>query len=126
MEILQWGETGLQKINLSECTNLRKTASPSKNSFINITSFESTFQGCISLIQIPQDLFENCPNVTSLSFAFWGCTGLTGETPTLWIKGTNMEENNYKGNPDGLACFWKCTGLSNYDIIPEYWKESGE
>ena len=45
LEIKQWGETGLESIYLRNCTNLRKIASPSENSFVNITSFNSAFFG---------------------------------------------------------------------------------
>ena len=149
LEIKQWGETGLQFINLRGCENLRKIASPSENSFVNITSFDGAFSWCTSLTEIPEDLFANClnvtsfnatflwctslteipeglfancPNITDFSGMFASCTGLTGEAPELWTRGTNTEENGYMGNPDGESCFDSCTGLTNYDNIPDYWK----
>lgn len=122
IEITQWGNTGLEEINLSGCSNLRKIASPNKNSFINVESFENafaactsltaiptdlfdncpnvesfeeTFTYCTSLIEIPKDLFDNCPNVESYKYTFFGCSGLTGNAPELWKLGTNSEENDY-------------------------------
>lgn len=54
---------------------------------------------------------------------FWGCTNLEGNVPELWKLGSNTEENNYEGYPDGEGCFYDCTSLSNYPIIPDYWKK---
>ena len=151
IEIVQWGETGLERINLSECTKLRKIASPSENSFSNMYAdgFRSAFRGCTSLTEIPEDLFSNCPQVTSFRetfesctslteiptnlfsnclnvesffWTFGDCTALTGEVPKLWERVPNGAENGYEGTPDGNSCFAYATGLSNYNDIPEYWK----
>lgn len=121
IEITQWGNTGLEEINLSGCSNLRKIASPNKNSFINVESFENAFAACTSLTEIPKDLFDNCPNVQSYRKTFYGCNNLTGNAPEIWKSGTNSEENNYRGNPNGWACFAECNNLTNYDSIPYYW-----
>ena len=155
IEVLQWGKTGLKYIYLGNCENLRKIASPSVNSFKylyenglenafmsctafteipsdlfancpQITSFNGTFYGCTSLKNIPQNLFDNCQNVINFIWTFGDCTDLTGEAPELWTRGTNTEENSYQGNPDGVNCFEGCTNLSNYDLIPQYWKDSHE
>lgn len=48
IEIEQWGSIGLTKVELSNCINLRKIASPTKNSFVN----NDTFSGCTSLTLI--------------------------------------------------------------------------
>ena len=61
LEIEQWGETGLEMVDLSGCTNLRKIASPSKKSFANLLNYEDefgktlciTFTNCTSLKEIP-------------------------------------------------------------------------
>ena len=65
IEVLQWGETGLEEIALEYCVNLRKIASPTANSFANITDFFRAFSGCTSLTSIPADLFANCQVVKS-------------------------------------------------------------
>ena len=154
IEVLQWGETGLGYIYLGNCQNLRKIASPTINSFKDldskyglssafsrctslteipsdlfsncpqVTSFKWTFYDCESLITIPQNLFDNCLKVKSFAMTFDNCTGLTGYAPELWTRGTNTEGNSYQGIPDGCNCFCGCTGLSNYDIIPGYWKHA--
>ena len=145
VEIAQWGSTGLTKIDLSGCINLRKIASPTKNSFANITSFEAafyecssltsipsdlfancanvssfagTFYGCSSLTSIPSNLFANCPNVLSFEATFYGCTSLTGNSIRLWAEG----REGITETQGGKQCYTDCTGLSDYDQIPENWK----
>ena len=152
IEVLQWGETGLKKVELSKCENLRKIASPSENSFINIepeygfsgafsnctslteipedlfsncpqvTSFEGTFEYCTNLTIIPQNLFSNCLNVEKFFWTFFGCTNLSGEAPKLWERVPNGSTNDYIGSPNGNGCFYNAIGLSNYNEIPNYWK----
>ena len=84
IEIAQWGETGLQKIHLSGCTNLRKIASPSQNSFTRVTDFNYTFENCISLTSIPADLFNNCSEITDFGGTFAGCSSLTDIPASLF------------------------------------------
>ena len=153
LEIIQWGETGLEYISLEECINLRKIASPTEKSFEKITDFSYTFAGCTSLTRIPENLFANCPNVTTFeaTFAdctsltsipstlfanclkvtnfvgtFYRCTGLTGEPIKLWERVPNGSTNNYIGKPNGEGCYYKATGLNNYENIPEYWRAPGK
>ena len=108
IEITQWGETGLEGIYLGECRNLRKIASPTENSFKNITDFSYTFFGCTGLTSIPEDLFANCPNVTDFSYTFFGCTGLTSIPEDLFANCPNVT--------DFSCTFVGCTGLTS---IPE-------
>lgn len=126
IEVLQWGETGLKKIRLKDCENLRKIGSPTANSFINVTSFYYGFAYCTSLESIPVDLFENCPNVTDFIHTFSKCTSLTGNAPELWQRVPNGSENGYEGTPNGRNCFSYCIQLENYAEIPVYWKNSPE
>lgn len=149
IEISQWGETGLEKIELSDCINLKKIASPTEKSFNKVTSFNSTFSNCEGLQEIPEDLFNSCPYVTNFSgtffhctslqnipeglfdncsyvtdfnYTFQGCTNLTGNAPKLWERVQNGAENDYYGTPKGKGCFENCTNLNNYEEIPDFWK----
>ena len=149
LEIIQWGETGLEKVCLKDCTKLRKIASPTEKSFEKITDFSYGFAVCETLTSIPEDLFANCPNVTDFTLTFYGCTsltsipstlfanclnvtnfggtfyectGLTGEPIKLWERVPNGSTNDYKGIPDGNGCYCNATGLNNYENIPEYWR----
>ena len=108
IEILQWGETGLEDICLRACTNLRKIASPTENSFTNLQDFSSTFLNCTSLTSIPEDLFANCPNVQSFEGTFQGCTNLTSIPKDLFANCPNVESF--------MRTFYECTSLTS---IPE-------
>ena len=153
IEIVQWGETGLEFVDFSCCSNLKRIAKPSENSFKlitdfyltfcectslesipeglfdncpNVTSFEGTLSGCTSLESIPEGLFDNCPNVTSFVGTFSQCTKLSGKAPELWKRGNNSQENEYEGNPYGNGCFKDCNNLNNYNEIPDFWKTAGK
>ena len=131
------------------CYNLNEIVSPTENSFIkllgisfpdtriqsipenlfancpNVIYFNNTFEGC-SITSIPENLFDNCKEVELFFKTFFYCEKITGNAPELWTRGTNSEENNYEGNPDGFNCFAGCEGLENYDVIPHYWKNMAE
>ena len=150
ISIEDWGYTGSQEYHFYDCENLTTIASPRSNTFKNVISFEGafsgcssltsipadlfancsqvtnfgrTFSGCTNLATIPADLFANCTQVTNFNSTFNGCTNLTGEAIPLWERVEDGAENDYQGNPDGEGCYYGCTQLTNYDIIPEYWKK---
>ena len=108
LEIIQWGETGLEKVRLEYCTKLRKIASPTEKSFEKITDFSYGFYGCESLTSIPEKLFANCPNVTNFEGTFASCTSLTSIPSTLFANCPNVT--------DFKCTFYGCTGLTS---IPE-------
>ena len=111
LEITQWGETGLEEVDLSHCTNLRKIASPSENSFINIDpeyGFQGAFEYCGKLTEIPEDLFSNCPQITSFNGTFSNCLSLTSLPQTLFSKCMNVTDFQY--------AFFGCTGLTGNAI----------
>ena len=153
IEVLQWGETGLEYINLGNCNNLRKIASPSENSFINIEAeygFAGAFFYCTSLTEIPEDLFSNCSQVKDFSATFAYCSGLekipenlfancsnvevfegtfafcenlTGNAINLWQRVPNGANNDYIGIPEGQGCYYECEKLNDYYEIPGYWRD---
>ena len=149
MRVEQWGTTGLKKIYLKDLNNLTQIAQPTENSFkdlrdvsfggtgitsipdgmfINctqITSFFFTFAECSNLAEIGKNIFEGCKPENFMA-TFANCTNLVGDAPELWELGTNSEENDYQGSPDGCGCFYNCTNLENYDDIPNYWKTKPE
>lgn len=108
VEIKQWGETGLEHISFEECTNLRKIASPTENSFSRIEAFDSAFAGCTSLTEIPEDLFSNCPNVISFSGTFQGCRGITNIPENLFVNCQKVEDFSWT--------FANCTNLQGKAI----------
>ncbi len=145
IEIAQWGETGLQRIHLSGCTNLRKIASPSQNSFAGVTDFNYTFAGCISLTSIPADLFNNCSEITDFGGTFAGCSSLTDIPANLFdncqevtsFRNTFDSCTSLRGDPiklweegrdgitqtsGGFGCYYNCTNLNGYSEIPLHWR----
>lgn len=110
---------------------------------VSAQSFNSTFNGCISLISIPSDLFVNNVNLLNLSSTFRSCISLTEIPSTLFDTNTNVNTfqnifnmptptNALSGNapelwlrvpiPNGLGAFRNCFGLTNYNDIPVDWK----
>ena len=114
LEIEQWGETGLEMVDLGYCENLRKIASPSKKSFENLKNDEEydslyfVLAGCSSLKEIPADLFKYCNNAIGFSATFAGCTSLTTIPEELFANCPNA------ANFD--ETFARCTSLTT---IPE-------
>lgn len=101
----------------ANCSTLKSIP---ENLFINCSnaqSFYNTFNFCISLEKIPENLFENCSKVNNFTATFAHCISLTGPAPKLW------ERELEKPDLIGSGCFYLCKGLSNYDIIPDDWKD---
>ena len=113
LEIEQWGETGLEMVDLSGCTNLRKIASPSKKSFANLLNYEDefgktlciTFTNCTSLKEIQSDLFKYCNNASGFIGTFSGCTSLTTIPEELFANCPNAVDFGYT--------FRNCTSLTS-------------
>ena len=113
LEIEQWGETGLESVILDDCTNLRKIASPSKNSFANLLNYDDKFsktlcftaQRCISLTEIPSDLFKYCDNAIGFEHTFAECTGLRFIPEELFANCPNAV--SFEGT------FFYCTSLTS-------------
>lgn len=116
VEIKSWGENNFSAIGCLGKNSRGKISSPSKNSFVNVVSFESTFAHCRELEGvIPEDLFSNCQKVTSFKNTFNSCFNLTGNAPNLWIGDQNLM---------GHGCFNSCQGLSNFILIPYPWENA--
>ena len=109
--ITNWGQNRMIQVSFRNCTNLTEIASLGINSFMD-DNFFGVFQNCTSLKEIPEDFFENAPGITNVSYAFAGCTSLTGKAINLWDA----------GNITGTKCYEGCINLTNYEEIPEEWK----
>ncbi len=93
-------------------------------------NFEGVFVNQKLLPIIPASLFDNCRKVTDFDSAFYGCTGLTGETPytvletgervKLWERSDYPEEFAEVTSSGG--CFRGCVGLDDYSEIPGAWR----
>ena len=108
------------------CSNLETIGDYAFANCSSVTSFEGMFRDFENLTTIGEHMFEGCESVESYRWTFSGCYNLTGKAPELWLTGDNSEENDYAGTPDGGNCFRGCTGLENYEEIPEYWKNRPE
>lgn len=106
-------------MTFSGCENLTSIPSNLFANCKNVKSFDRTFSYCTSLKSIPSDLFDNCSNVTSFESTFYSCTALKGDPIKLWAEGRKgIDENN-----GGYHCYYNCTGLNDYDKIPDIWKQ---
>ena len=135
-KIKQWGTTGLKSVALFYCSNLNEIASPTKNSFINLIDI---YLGDTSIQSIPEDLFANCPNVTSFAGTFNYCSKLTSIPENLFANCSNVTSfygtfeycSNLTSIPEKLfdncenvenfwATFYGCNNLTGN--APELWK----
>ena len=110
----------------TRCTNLEIIGDNVFVGCINVESFIGCFLQCTKLKEIPDDLFVDCINVQEFAGCFEMCINLEGESPKLWLRVQDGEKNGYIGIPDGESCFYNCTKLDNYNLIPEYWKKQTE
>lgn len=91
-------------------------------------SFVDCFYGCNKLKAIPSGLFDHCTRIYYLVNCFFACTNLTGETPYTMVDGKKVplwrryEGNGFRRVKWVNCCFKGCTGLSDYDEIPDVWK----
>ena len=81
------------------------------------------FYNCTSLINIDKDIFGYCRNIDNFESTFEGCVNLEGNPVPLWNRVENGEENGYIGIPDGKCCYRGCNKLTDYNLIPEYWRD---
>ena len=99
-----------------------------------VKDFYNAFDGCTALTSVPAGLFDNNKKVTNFQYLFNGCIGLTGESPytTINVDGTDVKVHLYERNSYtdkfatvkyGKSTFKDCTGLSDYNNIPNGWKE---
>ncbi len=94
----------------------------------NVTSFEYAFRQCTSLEAVPPKIFSNNLKVTNFSNTFYGDTALTGESPYDEIDEVKVHLYERANYPEVYtaptsygSCFWNCTGLSDYNVIPSGW-----
>jgi hypothetical protein len=134
----------VQALNVSDAFSFTSiTAIPSGlfTNNVNVSSFSSTFNACLSLSSYPSNLFDTNINVVNFSGTFRLCSQLTsvlqftyntavttfanvyfqnttsnslaGAAPTIWLRSPQ---------PVGTAAFRNCTGLTNYSSIPSNFK----
>lgn len=77
------------------------------------TNCESMCEGMTSLESIPSDFFTGVNNLSNVDKMFYGCSGITGPVPELWL---NPQYTNHS------ETFYGCVNASNYSSIPSSWK----
>ena len=79
----------------------------------NEMNFSNLFRECTNLSFVPTSFFDACPNILSVSYAFYRCTNITSKVPELW------ERDNISYYED---CYNACYKAENYAEIPSSWK----
>lgn len=114
------------------CEKLKEIPAGLFDKLSGATRFQSTFLNCTALTSIPAALFDNCKKINITQYMFMGCTGLTGESPYTVVDGAKVhlyERNDHLDvftkipNKDAKGTFAGCTGLSDYDSMPDKYKE---
>ena len=111
--IVEWGTNGdFRSLSFSGCVNLTTIPNTPLTSVSNITSLNSLFTQCSSLLgPIPDGFFDNAPNVTDFSYTFEYCSSISGSIPVdLFKYNTNVAANAF------AYTFFYCSGLSG--LIP--------
>lgn len=98
-----------------------------------LTGITNLFRDCAALKSVQTDLFDTCTKLKSITRAFSGCSSLTGESPYTVIDGKkyhlydrtteNAEATGFTALTSTASCFLGCTQLSDYDRIPDAWKQ---
>lgn len=128
IKIEQWGELGLESLYRSfyDCYDLTEIASPTKNSFKDVTNFYACF-GYTGITSIPENLFKKCSKVDNFQWTFANCYNLENYLE-LWKSEYYEKENkNVSETTVGESCFGfkdseKCL-IQNFERIPEYWRK---
>lgn len=113
-KIINWGNVGFTSFEdaFSGCVNLTIIPSGAITGADECTTCENMFEDT-GLTSIPATLFDNMPSVTTYVRCFCNIgVGLLGNAPELW---------DLTPEPDGLACFFNDTNLTNWDNIPDTW-----
>ena len=114
-EIKQWGTTGVKNINFFNANDLTTIATPTQNSFIDLVY---VYFGNSGLKSIPENLFANCPNVTSFEGTFYE-TDITNIPENLFANCYNaidfsdtFSQTNITSIPEDL--FANCPNAVNF------------
>ena len=127
-----------------KCTSL--TTIPSTLTIPNsVTDCSSMFSNCSSLTEIPET-FTLGNSVTDCSHMFSGCSSLTSDISNIWpdefisndtidvrymfhscsnVVGTVPADKLWNSGKTFKSnyCFYNCTSLTNYNEIPNTWKQ---
>lgn len=105
VEVKQWGLTGLTSLDSAFKGNQRliTIATDKAGSFSQVNSFASMFYECVSLVSLPDGLFDSAENATSFASFCYGCTSL--QYIPSGIFGHCKEVNTF------ASAFYDCSAL---------------
>ena len=106
--IIQWGNTSLSSMNLSEVRTLKKLATDTRGALANLNNLDECFYKCTALETLPEGLFAYAGKVTSFSHTFYGCTALHSIPADL-----------FAGAKDATSFYYTFYGCSALTSIPE-------
>lgn len=94
-----------------------------------LNNLMEAFYNCSSLKSVPAGIFDRNLKIAGVYGLFSGCSALTGESPYT-LMGERKVHLYERSAADGFAeitdfgaCFLDCSGLDDYDSIPEDWKK---
>ncbi len=100
--------------------------------FINtskVSMLPNLFNGCERLKGVAVSIFDEFPALTSIMQLFAGCRSMTGESPYTIVNGVkyhlyertleNVTASGFKALTNSTRSFRGCTGLADYDKIPD-------
>lgn len=74
-------------------------------------SLSSAFEGCVNLKKVPGNFIKKCKIIRSLTHCFYGCSGLT-EVENFSLK--DAWNDSFSGNDASISyCFYGCTSLKS-------------
>lgn len=113
--ISNWGNLELEYINnpFGMCEHFVKIAGPNENSFKYLKSAKSLFIQKKEIEQIPEDFFNNAPELDEVENIFYGCTKLKKINENIFLN--NPKIRNFK------RAFSGCISLKIN--VPKLWEK---
>ncbi len=121
VEVIQWGNTGLENMNAAFENDylLAKIPGDVSGAFSEVKNFDSMFGGCVSLKSVPEDLFVSGTYAQSLRMVFKQCDSLTSIPAGLFKNCSKLEKVGsmfqdcrlLKSIPQEL--FWGCPEIND-------------
>lgn len=86
VEVIQWGQLGLTSLSnaFTGDTKLVQVAVPEQGAFTAVATADNMFYGCTALTTIPEGLFSDGGNITTIAYLFNKCTALESVPETLF------------------------------------------
>ena len=105
IEVKQWGLTGLKSLEHAFRGNqrLKSVAKDNAGAFTEVTDCSNIFYDCLSLVSLPDGLFDHASKVTEFDYFCYGCKSLQYIPNALF--------NKCKGTTTFAYAFSNCSSL---------------